>query len=130
MTPGKAGHHITSLGKPAGLYGDGYLSDSDNTFIMCARPGGYPVPQWISQEPQQPYTKPVTPKSTLDAASINIDNTTVFDLDGSPSFVARAIIKDLGQIVGKSSATLLHLHFGLESREARSFEPYEVSQSS
>ena len=122
MIPGKAGHHINSLNKPAGLYGDGYLSDSDNTFVMCARLGNRPVPQWVSQEPQQPYTKPVTPQGTLDAASINIDNTTVCDLDGSPSFVARAVIKDLGHIVGKSSATLLHLHFGLESREARSCE--------
>ena len=130
MIPGKAGHHIMSLGKPAGLYGDGQLSDSDNTFIMCARPGNRPVTQWMSQQPQKPRTKPVTSSSILDAATIKIGNTTVCDLDGSPSFVARAIIKDLGWMVGKSSAMLLHLHFGLESREVKSSEPYEVSHPS
>ena len=98
------------------------MSDANNTFVICAKTGNRPFPQWMPQKPSSAYKPPKHGQAT-----ITIDNTAVSDKDGSPSHVACGVISSLGCVVGKSSDGLEHLHFGRKAREERSEEPYEVS---
>ena len=123
LVPGKAGYHIRSSGKYSGLYAcnkEAKDSAADDTYIMCARLGRRPSPQWVNHKPGEPIHQ------SCPAGLTTSNNMKVQDQDGSPYYIARAVIPGRGMVLGKTTSHLKSLHYPFQSVEAVSKEPYEV----